>query len=75
MRKIASATQLADARMGEPKRPIAVLVDRGGRELPFAARFVGTSVDTVPRDTTLVLQRDAAGAPGRFTFGTEASGA
>jgi pyrimidine operon attenuation protein/uracil phosphoribosyltransferase len=57
---------------------LAVLVDRGGRELPFAARFVGTTVDTVPRETTLVLKRDAAGAAGaagRFTFGTEASGA
>jgi pyrimidine operon attenuation protein/uracil phosphoribosyltransferase len=54
---------------------LAVLVDRGGRELPFAARFAGTHDDSVPRNTTLVLKRDAAGAAGRFTFDTEASGA
>ncbi len=54
---------------------LAVLVDRGGRELPFAARFAGAIVDTVPPQTTLVLTRDAAGPAGRFTFSAEASGA
>jgi pyrimidine operon attenuation protein / uracil phosphoribosyltransferase len=54
---------------------LAVLVDRGGRELPFAARFVGATVDTVPPQTTLVLKREAAGADSLFTFGTEASNA
>ena len=51
---------------------LAVLVDRGGRELPVAARFVGGVVD-VPADATLVLARDesSAGQP-RFTFHTEA---
>ncbi|CAB3760087.1 bifunctional pyr operon transcriptional regulator/uracil phosphoribosyltransferase PyrR [Paraburkholderia humisilvae] len=51
---------------------LAVLADRGGRELPVAARFVGGVVD-VPADATLVLARhdEAAGAP-RFTFHTEA---
>jgi len=51
---------------------LAVLADRGGRELPVAARFVGGVVD-VPADATLVLARDesSAGQP-RFTFHTEA---
>ncbi|RKP59056.1 bifunctional pyr operon transcriptional regulator/uracil phosphoribosyltransferase PyrR [Pararobbsia silviterrae] len=52
---------------------LAVLVDRGGRELPYAARFAGAVVDTVPAGTTLVLERDEAGASGRFTFGSEAA--
>ncbi|CAM2191855.1 Pyrimidine operon regulatory protein / Uracil phosphoribosyltransferase [Paraburkholderia kururiensis] len=46
---------------------LAVLADRGGRELPVAARFVGGVVD-VPADATLVL---AHGDDGRFTFHTE----
>jgi pyrimidine operon attenuation protein/uracil phosphoribosyltransferase len=52
---------------------LAVLADRGGRELPVAARFVGGSVE-VPANSTLVLARDeAAGADQpRFTFHTEA---
>ena len=52
---------------------LAVLADRGGRELPVAARFVGGVVD-VPAHTTLVLARGEGGtddAP-RFTFHTEA---
>lgn len=52
---------------------LAVLVDRGGRELPYAARFAGSVVDSVPAGTTLVLERDIAGPSGRFTFGTEAA--
>jgi len=52
---------------------LAVLADRGGRELPVAARFVGGVVE-VPADATLVLARDESGAAGetRFTFHTEA---
>jgi pyrimidine operon attenuation protein/uracil phosphoribosyltransferase len=47
---------------------LAVLADRGGRELPVAARFTGGVVD-VPADATLVLtQRDG----GTLTFTTEA---
>lgn len=47
---------------------LAVLADRGGRELPVAARFTGGVVD-VPADATLVLtQRD----DGTLTFTTEA---
>ncbi|MFM0335497.1 bifunctional pyr operon transcriptional regulator/uracil phosphoribosyltransferase PyrR [Paraburkholderia fungorum] len=52
---------------------LAVLADRGGRELPVAARFVGGVVQ-VPADSTLVLAREASdenGSP-RFTFHTEA---
>ena len=55
----------------------AMLADRGGRELPVAARFVGGAVN-IPADATLVLARaesgEAAGAADsqRFTFHTEA---
>ncbi|MGF6769040.1 pyrimidine operon attenuation protein/uracil phosphoribosyltransferase [Paraburkholderia sp. GAS199] len=52
---------------------LAVLADRGGRELPVAARFVGGTVD-VPAEATLVLARDEGGKTGspQFTFHTEA---
>ncbi|NKJ49736.1 bifunctional pyr operon transcriptional regulator/uracil phosphoribosyltransferase [Burkholderia sp. SG-MS1] len=52
---------------------LAVLADRGGRELPVAARFVGGVVN-VPADATLVLARAENGEAGasRFTFHTEA---
>ena len=50
---------------------LAVLADRGGRELPVAARFVGGVVE-VPAEATLVLARDTTGATERFTFHTEA---
>ncbi|SAL61602.1 bifunctional pyr operon transcriptional regulator/uracil phosphoribosyltransferase PyrR [Caballeronia telluris] len=47
---------------------LAVLADRGGRELPIAARFVGGVVD-VSADVDLVLaKRD----DGTFAFTTEA---
>lgn len=49
---------------------LAVLADRGGRELPVAARFAGGSAD-VPAGSTLVLERDAAG---RFAFHVEPRG-
>lgn len=46
---------------GRPSRiDLGVLVDRGGRELPVAARFVGTQAEL--RDNqSLNLARDAAG--------------
>jgi len=47
---------------------LAVLVDRGGRELPIAARFVGASAEA-PSAHTLVLKRDQNGA---FAFHAEA---
>ncbi|QCP50783.1 bifunctional pyr operon transcriptional regulator/uracil phosphoribosyltransferase PyrR [Trinickia violacea] len=47
---------------------LAVLADRGGREMPVAARFVGGVVE-VGADTTLVLAR---GDDGHLTFHTEA---
>ncbi|TAM01253.1 MAG: bifunctional pyr operon transcriptional regulator/uracil phosphoribosyltransferase PyrR [Paraburkholderia sp.] len=43
---------------------LAVLADRGGRELPVAARFAG-GIAEVAADATLVLERDA---DGRFAF-------
>ncbi|WJF89597.1 bifunctional pyr operon transcriptional regulator/uracil phosphoribosyltransferase PyrR [Paraburkholderia bonniea] len=46
---------------------LAVLVDRGGRELPVAARFAGGVVD-LPAGTTLVLAR---GDDQCFSFHTE----
>jgi pyrimidine operon attenuation protein / uracil phosphoribosyltransferase len=49
---------------------LAVLADRGGRELPMAARFVGGSVD-LSAETTLVLERDAEG---NFAFHVEPHG-
>ncbi|MEG0822339.1 MAG: bifunctional pyr operon transcriptional regulator/uracil phosphoribosyltransferase PyrR [Burkholderiaceae bacterium] len=36
---------------------LAVLVDRGARELPIAARFVGRTIE-VPEDVGVVLTRD-----------------
>ena len=52
---------------------LAVLADRGGRELPVGARFVGGVVE-VPANATLVLAREAGGAAGhpRFSIYTEA---
>jgi pyrimidine operon attenuation protein / uracil phosphoribosyltransferase len=47
---------------------LAVLADRGGRELPMAARFTGGVVH-VPADATLVLTRRDDGT---LTFSTEA---
>jgi pyrimidine operon attenuation protein/uracil phosphoribosyltransferase len=50
---------------------LAVLADRGGRELPVGARFVGGALD-VPADATLVLERDGAA---QFALRVEARGA
>ena len=49
---------------GRPARiDLAVLVDRGGRELPVAARFCGATVE-VPAGKVLVMERGAAGELG-----------
>jgi pyrimidine operon attenuation protein/uracil phosphoribosyltransferase len=45
---------------------LAVLADRGGRELPVAARFVGGTIE-VSANSTLVLSRDGD----RLAFHTE----
>lgn len=46
---------------GRPKRiDLAVLVDRGGRELPVAARFIAQSLD-LPGNQSLNLAQDAQG--------------
>jgi pyrimidine operon attenuation protein/uracil phosphoribosyltransferase len=46
---------------GRPARiDLAVLIDRGGRELPVAARYVGASLE-VPPGKVLVLDRGPAG--------------
>jgi pyrimidine operon attenuation protein / uracil phosphoribosyltransferase len=47
---------------------LAVLADRGGRELPVAARFTGGIVDLPATDTLVLAQRD----DGTLTFTTEA---
>ena len=39
---------------------LAVLIDRGGRELPIAASMVGRTIE-VPDDVGVVLRRDDAG--------------
>ncbi|CAN0618769.1 Pyrimidine operon regulatory protein / Uracil phosphoribosyltransferase [Burkholderia multivorans] len=49
---------------------LAVLADRGGRELPVAARFAGGAID-VPAGATLVLARDDAA---QFSLRIEAHG-
>ena len=46
---------------------LAVLVDRGGRELPIAADYVGAPL-IVSRDLMLALSKDAAG---KFALTTE----
>ena len=53
---------------GRPDRiELAVLVDRGGRELPIEATYTGTRL-AVARDLSIVLSRDAAG---RLALGVE----
>ncbi|HYH41690.1 MAG TPA: bifunctional pyr operon transcriptional regulator/uracil phosphoribosyltransferase PyrR, partial [Burkholderiales bacterium] len=39
---------------------LAALVDRGGRELPIAAQFVGTAIE-VPSERGIELKRDDSG--------------
>jgi pyrimidine operon attenuation protein/uracil phosphoribosyltransferase len=46
---------------GRPARiDLAVLIDRGGRELPVEASVVGATLE-VPREVSVVLSRDEAG--------------
>jgi pyrimidine operon attenuation protein/uracil phosphoribosyltransferase len=46
---------------GRPARiDLAVLIDRGGRELPVEASVVGATVE-VPREVSIVLSRDDSG--------------
>jgi pyrimidine operon attenuation protein/uracil phosphoribosyltransferase len=53
---------------GRPARiELAVLVDRGGRQLPFQAEYVGARVE-VPTEQNVVLSRDAQG---RLALGLE----
>ena len=40
---------------------LAVLVDRGGRELPIEAKYVGANV-SVPRERSIVLSRHLDGS-------------
>ena len=57
---------------GRPARvALAVLADRGGRELPFAADYAAATVE-LPQDKTLVLSLQGEGAATRFAFATEA---
>jgi pyrimidine operon attenuation protein / uracil phosphoribosyltransferase len=57
---------------------LAVLADRGGRELPVSARFVGAET-AVPAGSTLVLAREGDdgddGDQGRFAFRIDANAA
>ena len=54
---------------GRPaKIELAVLVDRGGRELPIAAQYVGGTL-SVPEGSILVLDRgESAGASGALSL-------
>ena len=46
---------------GRPERiELAVLVDRGGRELPIEPTYTGATID-IPRDLSIVLSRDPGG--------------
>ncbi|WP_454764706.1 bifunctional pyr operon transcriptional regulator/uracil phosphoribosyltransferase PyrR [Cupriavidus campinensis] len=57
---------------GRPARvALAVLVDRGGRNLPIAADFAAAAIE-LPQDKTLVLSRQGEGGAMRFAFATEA---
>ncbi|MBU68845.1 MAG: bifunctional pyr operon transcriptional regulator/uracil phosphoribosyltransferase [Cupriavidus sp.] len=56
---------------GRPARvALAVLADRGGRELPFSADYAAASIE-LPLDQTLVLSREGEGAATRFAFATQ----
>ena len=57
---------------GRPARvELAVLVDRGGRELPIEAAYAGVRL-AVARNLSIVLSRNGEG---KLLLGTEASGA
>jgi pyrimidine operon attenuation protein/uracil phosphoribosyltransferase len=56
----AALDELAD--FGRPKRiSLAVLIDRGGRELPIQADVVGSVVTTNPGDRVDVLVKELDG--------------
>jgi pyrimidine operon attenuation protein/uracil phosphoribosyltransferase len=56
----AALDEIAD--FGRPRRILlAVLVDRGGRELPIAADITGLKVDTAPGDRVSVLVEELDG--------------
>jgi len=56
----AAMDELAD--FGRPSRiALAVLIDRGGRELPIHADIVGRKVDVTPGDRVDVLVEDLDG--------------
>jgi len=58
----AALDELVD--FGRPRRVwLLVLVDRGGRELPIAADFVGARLAVSPQDDVQVQLREG-GAPG-----------
>jgi len=58
---------------GRPRRVwLAVLFDRGGRELPIAPDFVGRVLEVEP-DARLEVETDDAGAPHRATLEGSAS--
>jgi pyrimidine operon attenuation protein/uracil phosphoribosyltransferase len=53
----AALDELVD--FGRPRRVwLAVLVDRGGRELPIAADFAGATLEAPPEDRVQVLWRE-----------------
>lgn len=57
----AALDELVD--FGRPRRVwLAVLVDRGGRELPVAADFVGARVDAAPTDDVQVRLTEGGAA-------------
>jgi pyrimidine operon attenuation protein / uracil phosphoribosyltransferase len=57
----AALDELAD--FGRPSRiALAVLVDRGGRELPIHADIVGKRVDVAPSDRVDVLVSELDGS-------------
>lgn len=59
----AALDELAD--FGRPARiALAVLVDRGGRELPIHADVVGKKIDVAPRDRVDVLVEELDGKDG-----------
>src|SRR6185312_4193391 len=59
----AALDELAD--FGRPSRiALAVLVDRGGRELPIHADIVGKRVDVAPSDRVDVLVAELDGKDG-----------
>ncbi|XHO03781.1 Bifunctional protein PyrR [Ralstonia syzygii] len=49
---------------------LAVLVDRGERQLPIAPDYIGERI-TLAADESLVLRQDGEGASARFTFTRE----